>query len=226
MRTILIASNADESAILTQALARASITTQTFQSVEHALRVFEEKPADLWVVAVPATSTMPIVRALRKDSIIPIVVISDPLPEEEQIRLYTEGTDLVAIRPYSPRVLMAQANILVRRGNSMPFNALGKSICGPVELDPATRTARIHAGTPIRLTNLEFTLFHTLLVNDGNVVASETLIERVWGYADRGDRELLRNLVNRLRNKIEGPTSSGRLIHTVQSVGYRFDSET
>jgi DNA-binding response OmpR family regulator len=92
-------------------------------------------------------------------------------------------------------------------------------------LDPATRTVQVADRPPHRLTHLEFRLLYTLMLHRGHIMSTENIVERVWGYTGRGDRELVRGLVRRLRAKVEPDPRSPTFIVTVPSVGYSFDPE-
>jgi len=92
-------------------------------------------------------------------------------------------------------------------------------------LDPTTRTVEVSGKTGQRLTHLEFRLLYTLMVNRGQVIPTETLVERVWGYTGKGDRDLIRGLVSRLRTKTEVDPRNPQFIITVPGVGYSFKEE-
>jgi DNA-binding response OmpR family regulator len=75
---------------------------------------------------------------------------------------------------------------------------------------------------PQRLTQLEFRLLYVLMTNRDQVIPSDIIVERVWGYTGTGSRELVRNLVSRLRSKIEVDPGNPAYIQTVPGVGYQF----
>jgi DNA-binding response OmpR family regulator len=77
--------------------------------------------------------------------------------------------------------------------------------------------------TAKRLTPLEFRLMHLLMTSRGTAISTDMIVERVWGYSERGNRELVRGLVGRLRAKIEDDPSNPKFIHTIPGVGYLFD---
>jgi DNA-binding response OmpR family regulator len=85
---------------------------------------------------------------------------------------------------------------------------------------------RIEGRDPQRLTQLEFRLLYALMTHRGEVIPSELIVDRVWGYSESGSRELVRGLVSRLRAKIEPDRSTQRFVHTVPGVGYFFDHES
>jgi len=92
-------------------------------------------------------------------------------------------------------------------------------------LDPVARTVtRVNLPTR-RLTQLEFRLLHTLMTHRGQTLPTEVIVERVWGYSGRGDSELVRGLISRLRAKIEPDRQSPAYIITQPGVGYAFDPQ-
>ena len=81
---------------------------------------------------------------------------------------------------------------------------------------------RVRGGEPVRLTRLEYRLLQFLLANGGQPVAAERILTHVWGWRGVGDRQLLKQLVHRLRRKLELDPSAPRYLVTVGGVGYVF----
>ena len=92
-------------------------------------------------------------------------------------------------------------------------------VVGDLLLDTTQALIQSPLGT-VRLTRLEFRLLHYLLINRGQVVATDTILTYVWGYTDSNDRALLKQLVYRLRQKLEPLGSLATLVRAVPSVGY------
>ena len=91
---------------------------------------------------------------------------------------------------------------------------------GRVALDLSEHTVRIGAGDAVRLTKLELRLLQMLLANAGHTVSSERLLVQVWGHRSGGDRQLLKQLVHRLRQKIEADPAAPSLLRTA-AAGYK-----
>ena len=91
---------------------------------------------------------------------------------------------------------------------------------GDLALDTEAQAVQVAGGPPRRLTNLEFRLFQYLFVNAGHTLSVERLTQHVWGYAGAGDRQLLKQLVHRLRQKIEQDPAEPRYLLTVAGTGY------
>jgi DNA-binding response OmpR family regulator len=92
---------------------------------------------------------------------------------------------------------------------------------GRVSLDLEAHTIAIDGGAAIRLTRLETRLLQILVAQAGHVVSAERLLAHVWGHRGSGDRQLLKQLVHRLRQKLEKEPAGADLLHTESGVGYR-----
>lgn len=163
-----------------------------------------------------------LIRRVRGQTEVPLIVVVDPIAEEDHCALLEAGADLVVPRPFSARLLIAQVRALLRRAGSVPLFSLPTLSLAGLTLDPATRTVEVEGRPPQRLTHLEFRLLYTLMIHRGQVLPAETIVERVWGYSGQGDRELVRGLISRLRAKVETDPKSPRYILTVPGVGYCF----
>ena len=88
-------------------------------------------------------------------------------------------------------------------------------------LDLEAHQLRVGDATPVKLTKLETRLMQILLASAGNVVSTERLLTHVWGRRGSGDRQLLKQLVHRLRQKIEADPAAPRYLKTESGAGYR-----
>jgi DNA-binding response OmpR family regulator len=163
------------------------------------------------------------VHRIRTETEVPVVMVLDGASEDLQYDLLEAGVDLVLARPFSARLLIAQLRALLRRAGNVPLSSLLTLRQAGLTLDPAARTVQVADQEPRRLTHLEFRLLYALMIHPGQILSSEMLVERVWGYTDQGDRDLVRGLVSRLRSKIEPEPRSPRYIITLPGVGYSFD---
>jgi DNA-binding response OmpR family regulator len=136
--------------------------------------------------------------------------------------LLENGADLVVVRPFSARLLIAQIRALLRRIGGVPVFSLPTLSLSGLTLDPATRTVQVEGQSPRRLTHLEFRLLYTLMIHCGQVLPTDTIVERVWGYSGEGDRDLVRGLISRLRAKVEVDPHNPHYILTVPGIGYSF----
>jgi DNA-binding response OmpR family regulator len=224
MYALLVSRNPDETAILTLVLQRVGMSVHTLNSAERAVENWTDRPADVVVLSLPG-DPLPHVRGLRSVTSVPLVVITDAAPEEALVALFDAGADSVTLRPYSARLLIGKMRALMRRAGGVSLFSLPTLSLGGLTLDPATRTVQVADQPSHRLTHLEFRLLYTLMLHRGHIMSTENIVERVWGYTGRGDRELVRGLVRRLRAKVEPDPRNPAFIVTVPSVGYSFDPE-
>ncbi len=223
MFALLVPRDPDEGAVLALALQRAGFMVIQARDLAKALQSWLERPADLILLAPPEGDPLPYVRQIRSETEVPLALILDPINDSLHCALLDAGTDLVIIRPFSIPVLIAQLKALVRRASGAALPKVPIWSTAGLTLDPVSRTVEIEGKAPVRLTHLEFRLLHALMLHNGQVLPIETIVEKVWGYSGKGDKELVRGLISRLRAKIEPDPHNPRYIHTVPGVGYSFN---
>ena len=184
-----------------------------------AVRRFEEESPDLVVLDInmPGLSGFQVCEAIRERSRIPVMMLTVRGEEEDLVRALGLGADDYLTKPFSPRTLLARIKALLRRAgmeNTAPLAA------GRVALDLQEHTVSIGRAEPVRLTKLELRLLQMLLANAGHTVSSDRLLAQVWGHRSGGDRQLLKQLVHRLRQKIETDPAAPALLRTA-AAGYK-----
>jgi DNA-binding response OmpR family regulator len=227
MQALVISHQPEEADLLEHLLRRAGITAHSSYSIEEAIEAWSDDPSDFILVSAFENheGLNQQIHLLRANTIVPVIVLTDPLSEERLISCYDAGADLVVFKPYSMRVIQRQIQALLRRSNSIPMMGLPVLVVGMLELDPETRTVK--AGASVKhLTQLEFRLLHTLLTHAGQILSSERLVEHVWGFSGEGNRDLVRGLVQRLRVKIEPDPHNPQFILTEPGIGYYFSRPT
>jgi DNA-binding response OmpR family regulator len=224
MYALLICPNPDERALLSLALQRAGLAVTTAGALDRALDTWEERPADLILIAA-AGDPLDQIRRIRAETNVPVIQILDGSSEETLSQVLEAGADLVVARPFGARLLIAQVRALMRRARNVPLSELPTLSIAGLTLDPSTRTVEVKGFAPRRLTHLEFRLLYNLMINRGQILTPDVIVERVWGYSGQGDRELVRGLVSRLRAKVEPEPRSPRFILSQQGLGYWFDPE-
>jgi DNA-binding response OmpR family regulator len=222
MYALLLAEDSDEAAILSLGLQRAGLTVTTAKDLQHVMQPWRERPTDLIRLALSEPSPKDQVGLVRAEAQVPLIIVVNTVDEELHYALLDKGADLVVERPFSARLLIAQVRALLRRAGSVPLFSLPTLSLAGLTLDPATRTVKVKDHPAKRLTHLEFRLLYTLMVHRGQVLPADTIVERVWGYSGRGDRELVRGLISRLRTKVEADPRNPCYILTVPGVGYSF----
>jgi DNA-binding response OmpR family regulator len=185
-----------------------------------AIHSFQGESPDLAVLDInmPGASGFQVCEAIRARSRIPIMMLTVRGEEEDLVKALELGADDYLTKPFSPRTLLARIKALLRRAgieSSAPVSA------GRLSLDAEEHTVRIDSGEPVRLTKLELRLLQMLLANVGRTVSSDRLLIQVWGHRNSGDRQLLKQLVHRLRHKIEADPANPQLLQTSAGSGYK-----
>jgi DNA-binding response OmpR family regulator len=197
---------------------------------ETALQQWQAGQPDLVVLDVnlPKLDGFAVCQRIRQQADTPILLLTVRDDEDDIVRGLKLGADDYITKPFSPRQLVARAQAVLRRAGKRPGPTLHQVGC--LTLDPSRR--EIHSGQNevIPLTPLENRLLDYLMLNAGQVLTTETLLEHVWG-AEGGDRDMLRQLVHRLRGKIaqaapaaDGEASLPRL-ETIAGLGYSLNNE-
>jgi DNA-binding response OmpR family regulator len=123
--------------------------------------------------------------------------------ETEILEAYAAGVDEVVVKPISPAIFLAKIMAWVRRSWTVPVAGLSLVKAGSYRLDPARRCMTNPDGMEIKLTNLEFRLLLLLMSRPAYVFSGDDIVESLWGGYGNGDQVLLKNVVYRLRRKIE-----------------------
>jgi DNA-binding response OmpR family regulator len=192
-------------------------------SMEKAIDRWSTEMPDLVVIDldVDHEERMQLYQKFRAVSVAPILLFLPTYHETEILEAYHIGVDDVVVKPVSPAIFLAKIFAWMRRSWTVPIDNLSLVKAGRHRLDPARRCLIDPAGVEIRLTNLEFRLLHLLMSRPGFVFSLEEIIESIWGGYGNGDQVLLKNVVYRLRKKIEVDPSHPMLLQTGQG-GYSF----
>lgn len=184
-----------------------------------ALQRYQEDQPDLIVLDVnlPKMDGFGVCRKIREQSSTPILLLTVRGEEDDIVHGLEIGADDYIVKPFSPRQLVARAQAVLRRAGQSPTSSTLKA--GDLTFAPKRRQVIIGEGEPIPLTPLENRLLECLLINTGQVLTMDTIIDHVWGPGG-GDSDMLRQLVHRLRSKIEPDPSNPTYIQTVAGLGY------
>ena len=187
-------------------------------SVQRAMNRSVEEIPDLIVIDVNASHAqrMELCRQFRSLSASPILLFLPSNNESEILEAYQNGVDECVIKPISPAIFLAKIIAWSRRSWSEPMTPRHT---GRLRLDPSHRSAVGSNNLEVKLTNLEFRLLHLLMSRPGYVFPAEDIIQTVWGA--EGDIVLLKNVVYRLRKKLEEETREKHFIKTWPG-GYSF----
>ena len=187
-------------------------------SVQRAMERSVEEIPDLVVIDLnaPHAQRMELCRKFRSMSASPILLFLPYNNETEILEAYQNGVDECVVKPISPAIFLAKIIAWSRRSWSEPMTPRQT---GRPRLDPSHRSAMGLNKPEIKLTNLEFRSLHLLMSRPGYVFPAEEIIQTVWGA--EGDVILLKNVVYRLRKKMEEETGDSHLIKTWPG-GYSF----
>jgi DNA-binding response OmpR family regulator len=189
-----------------------------------ALHAFEQESPDIVILDInmPGATGFQVCEAIRQKSQIPILMLTARGAEEDLVKALDLGADDYMTKPFSPRTLLARIKALLRRSGMEGSSSLA---VGRLALDVDEHTVRVGDGEPVRLTKLELRLLQMLLANAGRTVNSDRLLMQVWGHRNSGDRQLLKQLVHRLRQKIESDPAAPQLLQTSAGTGYKLVTE-
>jgi DNA-binding response OmpR family regulator len=221
LKLLVVDDDPDLLAIVAFALTNAGFAVVKAADTGEALRIFELELPNLVILDInlPSGSGFDVCRSIRGRSAVPIMMLTARGDEEDLVRALELGADDYLTKPFSPRTLLARVRALLRRAG---IEAGDTVEAGRVSLDLEAHAISIGGGAPIRLTRLETRLLQILVAQAGHVVSAERLLAHVWGHRGSGDRQLLKQLVHRLRQKLEKEEpASADLLHTEAGVGYR-----
>lgn len=226
MKVLLYGDNRDQLDFDTFVLRQAGLQPLATSSADKLLAMCAEEAPDLIILETTSRETdlLPLVGRLRTDSDTALMLISPQGEEEHILAALDLGVDDYLPRPHSPQMLVARIRALIRRAQPVPLSALGPVSVQDLVLDPEQHVVTTADGSAVRLTNMEFRLLFLLMRNPDRVIPTETIVERVWGYGGAGEATLVKNLVSRLRHKIEPDPAHPRYVKTVPGVGYSFSS--
>jgi DNA-binding response OmpR family regulator len=177
------------------------------------LETDHEKSVEHWTVEMPEMvvidlnndklDPLDMCRQFRTVSVAPLLLILPTYHETQILEAYNIGVDDVIVKPISPPIFVAKLMAWLRRSWIMPTDGLDLVKVGKYRLVPVLRSLVRPNDTHIRLTNLEFRLLHLLMSRPGYVFPAEEIVQSIWGGYGNGDHVLLKNVVYRLRKKIE-----------------------
>lgn len=191
--------------------------------VEKAIDHWSAEIPDLVVIDIDASRTDPLelCKKFREVCVAPILLFFPVHHETQILEAYALGVDDVVVKPISPAIFLAKIRAWVRRSWTVHVDDLNLIKVREYRLDPARRSVINPDGVEIKLTNLEFRLLHSLMSQPAHVFSAEDIIQSIWGGYDHGDQVLLKNVVYRLRKKIEADPGNPVLLQTWQG-GYSF----
>jgi DNA-binding response OmpR family regulator len=225
MATILIV---EDETTVRETLSR-NLVAEGFETISagdgvEGLRLAREREPDLIILdlMLPEMDGLSVCRVLRKESDVPIIMLTARGTEMDRITGLDMGADDYVVKPFSMGEVLARVRANLRRVDNEGRQARTRLQSGDVQIDLIAR--RVYRGdVELRLTHKEFDLLAELMRNKGAVLSRDLLLTQVWGYDYVGDSHTVDVHIRWLREKIEDNPSEPKRITTVRGVGYRFE---
>lgn len=224
MRALLISPNEEERDYLAFALRHMGLQVASAPDDEAGLKAIKEAVFDFIVYSTKGREGLETIGLIRQHVRVPMMLIADALSEDDHCDFLDAGVGCVLGRPVSMRLFERYSGLMLKRSEQIPSSVLAPLSAETISLNTNDRTVVVAGREPRRLTQLEFRLLYVLMRNEGQVIETEDLVERVWGYNGEGNRDLVRGLVRRLRKKIDGEDGEPSFIENLQGIGYRFSA--
>ena len=186
-----------------------------------AMDIFYEQKIDLVIldVMMPRMDGWQTCREIRRDSTVPIIMLTARSEERDELQGFELGVDEYISKPFSPKILVARVGALLKR--IYGTDAEEKMEAGGIERDKAAHQVQVD-GKSIDLSYKEFELLTYFLENQGIALSREKILNNVWNYDYFGDARTIDTHVKKLRNKLG---DKGNYIKTIWGMGYKFEVE-
>ena len=223
METVKILVVDDESRmkkLLKDFLVKNQYTVLEAQNGEEAVNIFmSSKDIALIIldVMMPILDGYEVAKEIRKVSDIPIIMLTAKSDERDELRGFELGVDEYITKPFSPKILVARVEAVLRR--SMSSSEDNNISVGGIEMDISAHQVRID-GEIVDLSYKEFELLNYFLVNQKVALSREKILNNVWNYDYFGDARTIDTHVKKLRSKLG---SKGEYIKTIWGMGYKFE---
>ena len=182
-------------------------------------KFYENKDIALIIldVMMPKMDGWEVCREIRKDSKVPIIMLTARGDERDELLGFDLGVDEYISKPFSPKILVARVEAILRRTNKINDN--DRLEAGGIVIDRSAHMASV-GGKPMDLSFKEFELLTYFMENQGIALSREKILNNVWNYDYFGDARTIDTHVKKLRSKMG---SKGEYIKTIWGMGYKFD---
>lgn len=172
----------------------------------------------------PEMDGMSVIKEVRKDSDIPILVLSAKTTNMDKIQGLVTGADDYVTKPFNPLEVMARVKSLLRRSQGEVINDKPDVLnVGPLVINKDSHEVKTLKGNVIQLTALEFGILYLLASHPNRVFSADDIFERVWQQESVVSAKTVMVHVSHLRDKIEAATGGEKVIETVWGVGYKVE---
>jgi two-component system, OmpR family, alkaline phosphatase synthesis response regulator PhoP len=223
MPTILVVDDERQiAAIARDYLTRAGFTVAVAADGASGLEIARQKRPDLVVLdlGLPRLDGLEVARALRRESDVPIIMLTARVDETDRLRGFEVGADDYITKPFSPRELVARVSSVLRRARYDPERTSRFEV-GDLTID-AARMRVERAGKPIDLTATEFQLLSALARHPGRVFTRAQLLDAVRGTEIESFERAIDAHVKNVRRKLERDPHRPRYLLAVYGIGYKF----
>ena len=169
-------------------------------------------------IMLPALSGMEVLRRLRRESQVPVIMLTARDTVVDKVSGLDMGADDYITKPFAIEELLARIRAALRKRPAAPAQERDLLTAGPLAMDVERHEVTVD-GRAVELTRREFDLLHYLLENKGKVISRESLLDHVWGFDFVGETNAVDVYIRFLRSKID-EAFGVKLIHTVRGVGY------
>ena len=187
---------------------------------KEALEIYDKEHPDLILldVMMPGYDGWTVCREIRRESTVPIMMLTAKGEEIDQLFAYDLGADEYITKPFSPKILVAKIKALLRRSqNEQETHETDEGVA----IDRDARQVVLD-GKNVDLSPTEYKLLNYLMSNTGKALSRRQILNQVWNYDYYGDLHTVNTHINRLRIKLG---DKGRYIRTVRGYGYRYDGK-
>ena len=171
-------------------------------------------------VMMPKMDGWQVCREIRKNSKVPIIMLTAKSSEADELKGFELGVDEYISKPFSPKILVARVEAVLRRSNAMTPDEI--LYAGDIVIDKSAHQVTVD-GKVIELSYKEFELLTYFVENQGIALSREKILNNVWNYDYFGDARTIDTHVKKLRSKMG--EKGGEYIKTIWGMGYKFEAD-
>lgn len=185
---------------------------------EEGILAFQSGSFDLAVldVMMPKIDGWTLCRMIRKESTLPIIMLTARSTEEDELFGFDLGADEYITKPFSLKILLARVKSLLKRKGEDEETGL---VVGDITIDEKSHRVT-YLDSPLELTPKEYEMLLFMVKNKDTAITRERFLNQIWGYDYYGDLRTVDTHVKQLRKKLDN-----KYIKTVRGIGYRFEGE-